>query len=109
VDVDEVLRPRQPEVEEWDERLPAGQNLRVLERGEHRARLLDSRRRVVLERRRLHAPIIATTRHNAASPPWKRHGKQPIWILLSSTSSSWPPRFSTWMMSCGNKSVCMIW
>jgi hypothetical protein len=30
VDVDQVRRPGQAEVEQWDQRLPAGKNLRVL-------------------------------------------------------------------------------
>jgi hypothetical protein len=50
----------------------------------------------------------ATARQKAASPPWNRHGKQPNSIFWSRTSSIWPPRFSMWMMSCGNKCVCMI-
>ena len=51
----------------------------------------------------------ATARQKAASPPWKRQGKQPNWILRSSTRSISPPRFSMWMTSWGNSSVCMIW
>ena len=100
VDVDQMLGPREAEVEQRDERLAAGQHLRVLERGQHRARLVDRGRRVVLERGGLHRySTMATARHSAASPPWKRHGKHPSWIFLSSTSSNWPPRFSMCTMS----------
>src|SRR2546427_88398 len=109
IDVHQVSRPREAEVEERDERLAAGKHLRVLERTKQRARLLDGCGHVVLERGRFHSSIIATARHRAASPPWKRHGKQPNRILRSSTSSRRPPRFSLWITSCGNSSVCMIW
>ena len=70
------------EVQEGYERLAAGQHLRVLQRGEERARLIGGCRGVVLEPRRLHSSRIATARQSAASPPWKRHGKQPELDLL---------------------------
>src|SRR6266446_8760640 len=86
VDVDEVGRPSEAEVEQWHKRLAAGEYLGVLQRGEHRARLLDRGRYVVFERCGLHS-MMATTRHSDASPPWNRHGKQPSVIFWSSTSS----------------------
>ena len=45
---------REPEVQHRDEALPAGERLRVLVRGQERERLVERRRPVVLERRRLH-------------------------------------------------------
>ena len=30
-------------------------------------------------------------------------------LLAHATWSTWPPRFSMWITSCGNSSVCMIW
>src|SRR5690348_5298761 len=109
IDVDQVRRTGKPEIQQRNERLAAGQHLRVFERDKQRARLVDGARCVVLETRRLHCSSIATARHNAASPPWNRQGKQPNRILRSSTSSRRPPRFSMWITSCGNSSVCMIW
>src|SRR4029077_11100385 len=86
VDVDEVRGPSEAEVEKRDQRLAAGEHLGVLQRPEHRARLLDRGRRVVFEWCRLHSSI-ATTPPGEASPPWNRQGKQPSVIFWSSTWS----------------------
>src|SRR5258708_11797179 len=108
VDVDQVLRPGQAKVQERDQRLPARQHLRIFQCSEQGTRLFYRRGRVVLKRRWLQS-TNATARHNAASPPWDRQGKQPHVTFVSSTSSICPPTFSIWITSCGNSKVCMIW
>src|SRR4029077_16585092 len=87
VDVDQVRGPGQAEIQQRDQGLPAGQHLGVLQRGEQRESLIDSGRAVILELSWFHSSRNATARQRAASPPWKRHGKQPNWIFWSSTSS----------------------
>ena len=54
------LRTREPEVQQWNEALPAGEHLGVVAvLSEQRERLVDAAGAVVGERRRLH-PLVAT-------------------------------------------------
>jgi hypothetical protein len=56
-DVHQVVERRQPQRQHRDEALPAGEDLRPFaELGEERHRFLRTRRRVVVEGRRLHSP-----------------------------------------------------
>ena len=74
-DVDERRGPRDAELHGRDQRVPAGEQLRVLVGAEELDRLLDRPRPVVLERGRDHAPALAaaSTARTMLWYPVQRH------------------------------------
>jgi hypothetical protein len=82
VDVDQRLRVGEPEVEEWDQALTAGEDLGSVTLGQQGQRLVEGARGVILEPRRLHRLLL----------PGQREETDTIGIARARVESSgtWP-------------------